>query len=100
MFFLLGGTDTNISDAYLDYETPEHNPTDKFTNTMGLITLFAELLSCVPSHQDCTDLAEPKELSTAEKLRLEKILGKKIEPKTFAYYTQPKEEQQGMSIFY
>ena len=100
MFFLLGGTDTNISDAYLDYETPEHNPTDKFTNTMGLITLFAELLSCVPSSQDCTDLAEAKELSTAEKLRLEKILGKKIEPKAFAYYTQPKEEQQSMSIFY
>ena len=67
------------------------------TLTTELISLLGDLLSIAPPESDF----EPhpvKELSTAEKLRLEKILGRKISPICFACYSTQEEYEQGMSL--
>ena len=59
--------------------------------------MLGDLLSIAPPESDF----EPhpvKELSTAEKLRLEKILGRKISPICFACYSTQEEYEQGMSL--
>ena len=59
--------------------------------------LLGDLLSTVPPHSDYTP--QPvKELSHAEKLKLEKILGKKVEPKAFACYSTQEEYEQAMGL--
>ena len=83
IYFALGGTNSELASEYLDYETPPHQDNSSMTLTTGLITLLGNLLSAAPPHSDYTP--QPvKELSCAEKIKLEKILGKKIEPKAFA----------------
>ena len=48
---------------------------------------------------DRSSLQQPvKELSYAEKIKLEKILGKKIEPKAFACYSTQEEYEQAMGL--
>lgn len=83
VYFALGGASSELYDEYNDYKTPAHTPEASMTVTTGLISLLGDLLSIAPPEDDY----EPhptKELSTAEKLRLEKILGKKISPMSYA----------------
>ena len=49
-------------------------------------------------YQTAEDGLGDKELSTAEKLRLEKIRGRKISPICFACYLTQEEYEQGMSL--
>ena len=67
------------------------------TVTTELISLLGDLLSIAPPEDDY----EPhpaKKLSAAEKLRLEKILGKKISPMAYACYSTQEEYEQSMSM--
>lgn len=97
VYFALGGASSELYDEYNDYKTPAHKPEASMTVTTGLISLLGDLLSIAPPEDDY----EPhptKELSIAEKLRLEKILGKKISPMSYACYSTQEEYEQGMSM--
>lgn len=97
VYFALGGAGSELYDEYNDYKTPAHTHDAGRTVTTGLISLLGDLLSIAPPEDDY----EPnptKELSTAEKLRLEKILGRKISPKAYACYSTQEEYEQGMSM--
>ena len=97
IYFALGGTNSELASEYFDYETPPHQENSSMTLTSGLITLLGDLLSVAPPHSDYTP--QPvKELSPYEKLRLEKILGRKIEPKAFACYSTQEEYEQAMGL--
>lgn len=97
IYFALGGTNSELASEYFDYETPPHENNSSMTITTGLITLLGDLLSTAPPHSDYTP--QPvKELSYDEKLKLEKILGKKIEPKAFACYSTQEEYEQAMGL--
>ena len=97
VYFALGGVNSELYDEYMSYTTPAHKKGASMTVTTGLISMLGDLLSIVPPESDF----EPhpvKELSTAEKLRLEKILGRKISPRCFACYSTQEEYEQGMSL--
>lgn len=97
VYFALGGASSELYDDYSNYKTPAHTHDAGRTVTTGLISLLGDLLSIAPPKDDY----EPnptKELSTAEKLRLEKILGRKISPKAYACYSTQEEYEQGMSM--
>lgn len=97
IYFALGGTNSELASEYFEYETPPHEEKASMTITTGLITLLGDLLSTAPPHSDYTP--QPvKELSYDEKLKLEKILGKKIEPKAFACYSTQEEYEQAMGL--
>lgn len=97
VYFALGGINSELYDEYMSYATPAHKEGVSMTVTTGLISMLGDLLSIAPPESDF----EPhpvKELSTAEKLRLEKILGRKISPRCFACYSTQEEYEQGMSL--
>lgn len=96
-FTTLDGVNSELYDEYMSYTTPAHKKGASMTVTTGLISMLGDLLSIVPPESDF----EPhpvKELNTAEKLRLEKILGRKISPRCFACYSTQEEYEQGMSL--
>ena len=97
IYFALGGTNSELASEYFEYETPPHQENSSMTLTTGLMNLLGDLLSAVPPHSNYTP--QPvKELSYAEKIKLEKILGKKIEPKAFACYSTQEEYEQAMGL--
>ena len=81
---------------YFGYQTPQHEQNASMTITTGLITLLGDLLSTAPQ-SNYTPRPE-KELTDLEKLRLEKILGRKIEPKALAHYSTQEEYEQAMGL--
>ena len=97
IYFALGGTNCELFDEYFGYKTPPHDENVGMTITTGLITLLGDLLSTAPPQSDYTPHPE-KELTDLEKLRLEKILGRKIEPKAFACYSTQEEYEQAMGL--
>lgn len=74
-----------LAEKYFEYKTPLHEENSSMTVTMGLVNLLGNLLSVAPPHSEYTP-RPVKELSYDEKLKLEKILGRKISPKAFACY--------------
>jgi hypothetical protein len=97
IYFALGGTNSELADEYFSYQTPYHDEKASMTITTGLMSLLGDLLSSLPSDNIYTP-RPVKELSPYEKLRLEKILGKKIEPKAFACYSTQEEYEQAVGL--
>ena len=97
IYFALGATNSEVADEYCEYETPPHQENSSMVVSAGLISLLGNLLSSPPAHNDCTPHPE-KELTVQEKLRLEKILGKKISPKAFAFYSTQEDYEQAMGL--
>ena len=99
IYFALGGCDSAIIDPYFDYVTPNHPDCYTMTYSDGLINLLGDLLSTVPD--DC--YYQPQyidEMSTAEKERIEKILGRRICNEAFYTYCtrEDYEREQGISM--
>ena len=99
LYFAMGGCDGEMLDTYCDYVTPYHDDSFTMTSTDGLITLLGDILSSVPAdyyyHPHYV-----KEMNTMEKLRLEKILGRKISNEAFHTYCtrEDYEREQGISM--
>ncbi len=86
-------------DPYFDYVTPNHPDCYTMTYSDGLINLLGDILSTVPEDF----YYQPhyiNELNTAEKLRLEKILGRRICNEAFYTYCtrEDYEREQGISM--
>ena len=99
LYFAMGGCDGAMLDTYCDYVTPYHDDSYTMTCSDGLINLLGDILSSVPEDF----YYQPhyiNELNTAEKLRLEKILGRKISNKAFHTYCtrEDYEREQGISM--
>lgn len=92
IYFALGGCESELVDQFCDYKTPEHNSCATMTTTSGLLTLLGDLLCIAPPEKDF-ESRPIKELSPFEKMQLEKILGKKISPEAYAYYSAQDDEQ-------
>lgn len=97
IYFALGGTNSELASEYFKYETPPHQENSSMTLTTGLMNLLGDLLSTAPSHSDYTP-RPVKELTNLEKLKLEKILGRKIEPKAFDCYSTQEEYEQAVGV--
>ena len=98
LYFAMGGCDGAMLDTYCDYVTPYHD--DSFTMPCidGLINLLGDILSTIPEDF----YYQPhyiNEMNTAEKLRLEKILGRKITNEAFYTYCtrEDYEREQGIA---
>ena len=99
LYFAMGGCDGEMLDTYCDYVTPYHDDSYTMTSTDGLITLLGDILSTVPADY----YYQPhyvNEMNTMEKLRLEKILGRKISNEAFHTYCtrEDYEREQGISM--
>ena len=99
IYFALGGCDSAIIDPYFDYVTPNHPDGYTMTYSDGLINLLGDLLSTVPDDY----YYQPQyidEMSTAEKQRIEKILGRRICNEAFYTYCtrEDYEREQGISM--
>ena len=99
IYFALGGCDSAIIDPYFDYVTPNHPDSYTMTYSDGLINLLGDLLSTVPDDY----YYQPQyidEMSTAEKQRIEKILGRRICYEAFYTYCtrEDYEREQGISM--
>ncbi len=99
VYFALGGCDSAILDPYFDYVTPYHDDSYTMTCSDGLINLLGDILSTVPEDY----YYQPhyiNEMSTLEKLRLEKILGRKICNEALHTYCtrEDYEREQGISM--
>lgn len=99
IYFALGGCDSAIIDPYFDYITPNHPDSYTMTYSDGLINLLGDLLSTVPDDY----YYQPQyidEMSTAEKERIEKILGRRICNEAFYTYCtrEDYEREQGISM--
>ncbi|MBQ3285792.1 MAG: relaxase/mobilization nuclease domain-containing protein, partial [Ruminococcus sp.] len=99
IYFALGGCDSAIIDPYFDYVTPNHPDCYTMTYSDGLINLLGDLLSTVPDDY----YYQPQyidEMSTAEKERIEKILGRRICNEAFYTYCtrEDYEREQGISM--
>lgn len=94
LYFAMGGCESAIYESYCDYQTPPHDDSSTMTCTEGLINLIGDFLSIVPKD----NYFQPQyinEMKPEEKLRLEKILGRKISNEAFlTYCTGKKNEQQ------
>ena len=101
LYFAMGGCDGAMLDTYCDYITPYHDDSFTMTSTDGLITLLGDILSSVPADY----YYQPhyvNEMNTMEKLRLEKILGRKISNEAFITYCtrEDYEREQGIAQTY
>ena len=99
IYFALGGCDSAIIDPYFDYVTPNHPDCYTMTYSDGLINLLGDILSTVPDDY----YYQPHyidEMSTAEKQRIEKILGRRICNEAFYTYCtrEDYEREQGISM--
>ena len=99
IYFALGGCDSAIIDPYFDYVTPNHPDSYTMTYSDGLINLLGDILSTVPDDY----YFQPQyidEMSTAEKERIEKILGRRICNEAFYTYCtrEDYEREQGISM--
>ena len=99
LYFAMGGCDGEMLDTYCDYITPYHDDSFTMTSTDGLFNLLGDVLSTVPADY----YYQPhyiKEMNTMEKLRLEKILGRKISNEAFHTYCtrEDYEREQGISM--
>ena len=99
IYFALGGCDGAMLDTYCDYVTPNHPDSYTMTYSDGLINLLGDLLSTVPDDY----YYQPhyiNEMSTLEKLRLEKILGRIICNEALHTYCtrEDYEREQGISM--
>ena len=99
IYFALGGCDSAIIDPYFDYVTPTHPDSYTMTYSDGLVNLLGNLLSTVPDDY----YYQPQyieEMSTAEKERIEKILGRRICNEAFYTYCtrEDYEREQGISM--
>ena len=98
LYFAMGGCDGAMLDTYCDYVTPYHDDSFTMTSSDGLINLLGDILSTVPEGF----YYQPhyiNEMNTMEKLRLEKILGRKISNEAFHTYCtrEDYEREQGIS---
>ena len=101
LYFAMGGCDGTMLDTYCDYVTPYHDDSFTMTSTDGLFNLLGDILSSVPADYNY----QPhyiKEMNTMEKLRLEKILGRKISNEAFVTYCtrEDYEREQGIAQTY
>lgn len=101
VYFALGGCDSAILDPYFDYVTPYHDDSYTMTYSDGLINLLGDILSSVSADY----YYQPhyvNEINTMEKLRLEKILGRKISNEAFRTYCtrEDYEREQGIAQTY
>lgn len=99
LYFAMGGCDGAMLDTYCDYVTPYHDDSFTMTSSDGLLNLLGDILSAVPEDF----YYQPryiKEMNTMEKLRLEKILGRKITNEAFITYCtrEDYEREQGISL--
>lgn len=100
LYFAMGGCDGAMLDTYCDYVTPQHPDNYTMTSTDGLINLLGDILSTVPEGF----YYQPhyiNEMNTMEKLRLEKILGRKISNEAFHTYCtrEDYEREQGIALY-
>ena len=101
LYFAMGGCDGEMLDTYCDYVTPYHDDSFTMTSTDGLFNLLGDILSSVPAdyyyHPHYIN-----EMNTMEKLRLEKILGRKISNEAFRTYCTREgyEREQGIAQTY
>ena len=101
LYFAMGGCDGEMLDTYCDYVTPYHDDSFTMTSTNGLFDLLGDILSTVPPDY----YYQPhyvNEMNTMEKLRLEKILGRKISNEAFHTYCtrEDYEREQGIAQTY
>ena len=98
LYFAMGGCDGAMLDTYCDYVTPYHDDSFTMTSSDGLINLLGDILSSIPEGF----YYQPhyiNEMNTMEKLRLEKILGRKISNEAFHTYCtrEDYEREQGIT---
>ena len=100
IYFTLGGADSLLSDTYCSYRTPQHGEAETMTITTGLVTLLGNILSAVPQQGTYTP-QRLTERSQQEKMRLERLLGRKISNEAFACYCTQEEydQQQGIGMY-
>ena len=97
LYFAMDGCDGEMLDIYCDYVTPYHDDSFTMTSTDGLFNLLGEILSSVPADY----YYQPhyiKEMNTIEKLRLEKILGRKISNEAFHTYCTREDYESEMGL--
>ena len=99
LYFAMGGCDGEMLDTYCDSVTPYHDDSYTMTCSDGLFNLLGDILSSVPADY----YYQPhyvNEMNTMEKLRLEKILGRKISNEAFVTYCtrEDYEREQGISM--
>lgn len=101
IYFAMGGCEAeeSVYKSFCGYRTPEHSDGCSVTLSDGLKSFLGDLLSSIP--ESC--YYQPQyidEINTAEKLRLEKILGRKISREAFATYCtrEQYEQEQGLTM--
>lgn len=92
LYFAMGGSDGEISEEYLEYETPEI-PSATMTITDGLLNFIGDFLSIIPPESDYTP-EMIKEMNPWEKLRIEQMLGRKISSESFVCYCNRSQREQ------
>lgn len=92
LYFAMGGNDGEISEEYLEYETPEI-PSATMTITDGLLNFIGDFLSIIPPESDYTP-EMIKEMNPWEKMRIERMLGRKISSESFVCYCNRSQREQ------
>lgn len=92
LYFAMGGNDGEISEEYLEYETPEI-PSATMTITDGLLNFIGDFLSIIPPESDYTP-EMIKEMNPWEKMRIEQMLGRKISSESFVCYCNRSQREQ------
>lgn len=96
IYFAMGDCDVvedKVCRYYCAYKTPEHSDGETMTSTNGLKNILGEILSSIPESY----YFQPQyidEINTDEKLRLEKILGRKISREAFVTYCTREQYEQ------
>ena len=94
LYFTMGGCLGPMSNEYIYYKTPEHEPNLKLTVTTGLITLIGDFLSIIPPTRVHNPPPQPTEMDKWEKEQLEQILGRRITMDSFILYCKKKEDEE------